>query len=415
MGRDLSRDGQIDQQGRLARSEIYYSYQSMSIISPWLFPAKRRRQHHFKRKKRAWKNPIIIACTAFLLMVLLVCSALGASYYYYVTNIKPSLTSFERPVSRDHDELALSQPVDFSLIAGRSWNILLLGSDNDGKFTFPQILTQVMMVVHIDTVNNVVSMVSIPRDSWVAVPEVGGMHKIDQAFLLGAQRDNSFEGGVRLARLTIEQDYGITIDRYAWVGLDGFAKVIDTLGGIDVDITHPVVDDTYPNDSGTSSNPNNPYAYTRLYLAPGPQHLTGEQALEYVRTRHSDQIGDIGRTERQQQVLTALKPKLTSPNMLATFAQLLKSLDKKFYTDLSEQEVLAMAEYGHMLSSNTVQHVTLGPGQGQQNYGNLATIYDPTLEANQDVVIPHCENIQPVINHVFGLGDAQSCHVLGSG
>ena len=415
MGRDLSRDGQIDQQGRLARSEIYYSYQSMSIISPWLFPAKRRRQHHFKRKKRAWKNPIIIACTAFLLMVLLGCSALGASYYYYVTNIKPSLTSFERPVSRDHDELALSQPVDFSLIAGRSWNILLLGSDNDGKFTFPQILTQVMMVVHIDTVNNVVSMVSIPRDLWVAVPEVGGMHKIDQAFLLGAQRDNSFEGGVRLARLTIEQDYGITIDRYAWVGLDGFAKVIDTLGGIDVDITHPVVDDTYPNDSGTSSNPNNPYAYTRLYLAPGPQHLTGEQALEYVRTRHSDQIGDIGRTERQQQVLTALKPKLTSPNMLATFAQLLKSLDKKFYTDLSEQEVLAMAEYGHMLSSNTVQHVTLGPGQGQQNYGNLATIYDPTLEANQDVVIPHCENIQPVINHVFGLGDAQSCHVLGSG
>ena len=415
MGRDLSRDGQIDQQGRLARSEIYYSYQSMSIISPWLFPAKRRRQHHFKRKKRAWKNPIIIACTAFLLMVLLGCSALGASYYYYVTNIKPSLTSFERPVSRDHDELALSQPVDFSLIAGRSWNILLLGSDNDGKFTFPQILTQVMMVVHIDTVNNVVSMVSIPRNSWVAVPEVGGMHKIDQAFLLGAQRDNSFEGGVRLARLTIEQDYGITIDRYAWVGLDGFAKVIDTLGGIDVDITHPVVDDTYPNDSGTSSNPNNPYAYTRLYLAPGPQHLTGEQALEYVRTRHSDQIGDIGRTKRQQQVLTALKPKLTSPNMLATFAQLLKSLDKKFYTDLSEQEVLAMAEYGHMLSSNTVQHVTLGPGQGQQNYGNLATIYDPTLEANQDVVIPHCENIQPVINHVFGLGDAQSCHVLGSG
>ncbi len=197
-------------------------------------------------------------------MVLLGCSALGAGYYYYVTNIKPSLTSFERPVSRDQDEPALSQPVDFSLIAGRSWNILLLGSDNDGKFTFPQILTQVMMVVHIDTVNNMVSMVSIPRDSWVAVPEVGGMHKIDQAFLLGAQRDNSFEGGVRLARLTVEQDYGITIDRYAWVGLDGFAKVIDTFGGVNVDITHPVVDDTYPNDSGTSSNPNNPYAYNRL-------------------------------------------------------------------------------------------------------------------------------------------------------
>jgi LCP family protein required for cell wall assembly len=350
-----------------------------------------------------------------LLVVLLGCSALGAGCYYYVTNIKPSLTSFERPVGRDQNEPALSLPVDFSIITGRSWNILLLGSDNDGKFTFPRILTQVMMVVHIDTVNNIVSMVSIPRDSWVAVPEVGGMHKIDQAFLLGAQRGNSFESGVRLARLTVEQDYGITIDRYAWVGLDGFAKVIDMLGGVNVDITHPVVDDTYPDDNGTSSDPRNPYAYTRLYLAPGPQRLTGEQALEYVRTRHSDQIGDIGRTERQQQVLTALKPKLTSLNMLANVAQLLESLDKKFYTDLSEQELLAMAEYGRMLSSNTVQHVTLGPGHGQQNYGDLATVYDSTLGADQDVVIPHCENIQPVINHVFGLGDAQSCHILGSG
>ena len=372
--------------------------------------------YHFKKKKREWE-PVTIACTGFLLLMLLGCGALSTGYYYYKTNIQPSLTSFERPVSREQGEPALSQPVDSSIITGRSWNILLLGSDNDGKFTFPEILTQVMMVIHIDTVNNTVSMVSIPRDSWVAMPEVGGMHKIDQAFLLGAQRDNSFEGGVRLARLTVEQDYGITIDRYAWVGLDGFAKVIDTLGGVDIDITHPIVDDTYPDDSATSSDPNNPYAYTRLYLPPGPQHLTGEQALEYVRTRHADQIGDIGRTERQQQVLESLKPKLASSNVLGMVTQLLKNLDKKFYTDLSEQEMLAMADYGHTLSSNTVsntvQHITLGPGQDKQDYGDLATVYDPALAMNQDVIIPHCENIQPVINRIFGLGNLQSCNVTG--
>lgn len=330
-------------------------------------------------------------------------------YLYFMTKIQPSLTSFLRPVSRDRDEPALSSPSGASITTEKAWNILLLGSDNDGKFAFPNILTQVMMVLHIDMVKNTVSMVSIPRDSWVAVPEVGGMHKIDQAFLLGTQRDKTFEGGVRLARLTIEQDYGIAIDRYAWVGLDGFAKVIDILGGVDVDITHPVVDDTYPDDSSVDSN--DPYGYTRLYLAPGPQHLSGQQALEYVRTRHSDQIGDIGRTERQQQVLEALKLKLAGADVISSVPQFLQSLHTKFYTDLSEQEMLTMADYGRTLSSKAIQHITLGPGEDKQDYGELATVYDPALAAEQDVIIPHCENIQPLINYVFGLGNMQTCNV----
>src|SRR5438128_9957902 len=106
------------------------------------------------------------------------------------------------------------------------------------------------------------------------------MHKIDQAFFLGAVHHNSFDDWVRLARLTIEKDYGITIDRYAWVGLGGFAKVIDTLGGLDIDVTHPIVDDTYPDDTG--ANANNPNDYKRIYNAPGPQQLNGPAALKYV-------------------------------------------------------------------------------------------------------------------------------------
>src|SRR5439155_23796570 len=112
-------------------------------------------------------------------------------------------------------------------------------------------------IVQVDSVNNTVTIVSITRDSWVNVTEVGGvggMHKIDQAFILEASQHNSFNEGVRLARLTIEKDYGITIDRYAWVGLDGFAQVIDTLGGLDIDVIHPVVDDVYPDDTGKNAH-----------------------------------------------------------------------------------------------------------------------------------------------------------------
>ena len=412
MGNNMLKDDRVIQEEKVPCKEVSNWYKNSYPISQLLFPLERKRL--IKEKKRVWK-PVMIAGASFLLLILICFGVLGVGYYYYLTNIQPSITSFERPVSRDQSESIPSQPADTSIITGRSWNILLLGSDDDRKFAFPQILTQVMMLVHIDTLNNTIHMVSIPRDSWVPVPKVGGMHKIDQAFLLGAQHDKSFEGGIRLARMTVEQDYGVSIDRYAWVGLDGFANVIDMVGGVDIDITHPVVDDVYPDDNEVDSDPNNPYAYTRVYLTPGPQHLTGKQALQYVRTRHSDQIGDIGRTERQQQLLASLKLKLTSSTLLEHIPQLLKSLKDKFYTDLSEQEMLAMANYGRTLSYKAIKHITLGPGQDKQNYGHLTTLYDPSLGMDQSVIVPHCGNIQPVINHIFGLGNVQSCQMLGSG
>ncbi len=367
-----------------------------------------------KRKAR----PLTIALSLFGIFLLIVCGGLSFGYYYYEQNVAKPLDSFIHPVSRGKDELAISNaPLagtptigSYGSVAGKQWNVLLLGSDNDEKYTFPAVLTQVMMVVHIDTVNNTVSMVSIPRDSWVNVPDEG-MHKIDQAFLLGASQNDSFDDGVRLARLTVEQDYGIPIDRYAWVGLGGFAKVIDTLGGVDIDVTHPIVDDTYPDDTGR--NANNPNAYQRLDIAPGPQHLDGEQALEYVRSRHADLVGDIGRTERQQQVLDALRQKLNVTSVITNFSSLIKDLSGQVYTDFSEQEMLSFANFGRTLNVNDIQRLTLGPGSGSQDYGDYSTVYDSSAGADQDVIIPNCSTIQPVIDQIFDMGTEQSCNVTG--
>lgn len=361
--------------------------------------------------KKRWSLFVRILIIVFLLIVLAGGYSLVYGYYY----VQSSVSTFIRPVSRGPDEPSNDVIPSDSNVTGQSWNILLLGSDNDGKYSFPALLTQVMMVVRVDTANNTVTMISIPRDSWVYVPEVGGvggMHKIDQAFILGASQHNSFDDGVRSARLTIEKDYGITIDRYAWVGLDGFAKVINTLGGLDIDVTHPIVDDIYPDDTGKSAN--NPFAYKRLYIAPGPQHLNGQEALEYVRSRHADLVGDIGRTQRQQQVLQALKQKLNVGSILANLSQLFNDLKGSVYTDLSEQEIVGFAGFGHNLPANAIEHITLGPGRGSQDYGDYSDVYDPSVGAQQSVVIPNCSNIQPVINSVFGLGDYwQSCNVTG--
>jgi polyisoprenyl-teichoic acid--peptidoglycan teichoic acid transferase len=366
------------------------------------------------KKTRSKKRPrwVRVGITVVLVLLVLFGGAVAYGYYYFQTTIQKPISTMIHPVQRGKDEPQLDSPIPTnSTVTGRVWNILLLGSDNDQKFNFPDVLTQVMMVVHIDTIHDTVMMLSIPRDSWVYVPEVGGMHKIDQAFALGAEQNNSFENGVRLARLTIEKDYGIPIDRYAWVGLDGFSKVIDTLGGIDIDVTHPIVDDAYPEDTGNSAN--TPYNYQRLYLTPGPQHLDGEQALEYVRSRHADLVGDLGRTQRQQQVLEALKQRLKLTTVLTSIPRLLADMSGYLYTDISEQELLGFALFGRTFPSNQIQHITLGPGLSNQDYGDEATVYDPSAGAGQDVIIPRCQNIQPVINRLFGLGNAQSCNVKG--
>jgi LCP family protein required for cell wall assembly len=363
-----------------------------------------------KRRPR-WPRVVLTIC---LLLLLLGGGTAAYGYYYFNTNIQAPLAKIIHPVSRGGNEPNNNVAPDTGSIMGRSWNILLLGSDDDGKYNFPSVLAQVMMVVHVDTVNNSVYMVSIPRDSWVYVPDRGSMHKIDQAFELGANQRGSFDDGVREARLTVETDYGITIDRYAWVGLSGFARVIDTLGGIDIDLTHPIVDDMYPDDTHTN-HPNDLYALKRLYLVPGPQHLNGLQALEYVRSRHADLVGDIGRTQRQQQVLEALKKKLNVTSVLTNLPHLIADLKGQVYTDLSEQEIISFAYYGRGLPSSAIQRITLGPGTGAQHFGDYATIYDPTARANQDVIIPNCTAIQPVMNHIFGLGDTQSCNVAGPG
>src|SRR5260370_21537852 len=363
--------------------------QRLSEIPPGKLPPSKRTASRYSRRMRTF---IYI----FLLFALLVGGALAYGYSYFESTIQAPLVKFFHPVSRGNNE----PPPDYSAITGRPWNILLLGSDNDNKYSFPALLTQVMMVVHVDPDNNSVSMISIPRDSWVYMSLNGGMHKIDQPFLFGAAPHNNFDDGVRAARQTIEQDYGITIDRYAWVGLSGFASVIDTLGGVDIDVTHPIVDDTYPND--TRANPNDPFAVKRLYLAPGPQHLNGLEALEYVRSRHADLVGDIGRINRQQEILQALKNKLTVPNIINHFQQLITDLAGKVYTDMSPQEILAFANFGRTLPSSGIQRITLGPGTGNQNYGQLFQVYDSSIKADQDVVLPHCENIGPLFSSIFG-------------
>jgi LCP family protein required for cell wall assembly len=182
----------------------------------------------------------------------------------------------------------IAQPKD-------AFTVLLLGSDDDDKFYAEHVLTQSMILVRVVPSAHSVTMLSIPRDLYVPL-STGGTAKIDGAYSYG---------GAGAAIATVQNDFGVHVDAYIWIGLLGLIKLIDAIGGIDVVTSNPVVDDLYPQDIFSS----NPYGYSRVAVLAGPQHLDGIHAMQYVRSRHGDRESDIGRSKRQQQVLIAIRQK----------------------------------------------------------------------------------------------------------
>jgi LCP family protein required for cell wall assembly len=182
---------------------------------------------------------------------------------------------------------------------GPGTNWLLVGSDSrEGLDTDRQAelgtgdtagrRTDTVMLVHIPEGEGKPTMVSLPRDSYVAIPG-HGKDKLNAAFAYG---------GSQLLSRTVEDATGVRIDHYAEIGLGGFADITDAIGGVDMCIKEPLHD---------------PKA--NLDLQPGCQNLAGPQALGYVRTRASAR-GDLDRVEHQREFLAALTEKASSPWVL---------------------------------------------------------------------------------------------------
>jgi LCP family protein required for cell wall assembly len=176
------------------------------------------------------------------------------------------------------------------------------------------------------------------------------------AFKYGYQK-GGFPGGVSLARRVVEKLFNVPIDYYAWVGLQGFSNVINTFNGITLDIQHPVLDDRYPNDIHSPD----PYGYRRIFIPPGWQHMNGTQALEYVRSRHGDAVGDIGRSSRQRQLLTALRQKINTLSVVTRLPALVSDLQDSVRTDLGFQQMFELDQLSHQIHGVNITQRGLPP------------------------------------------------------
>jgi LCP family protein required for cell wall assembly len=205
-----------------------------------------------------------------------------------------------------------------------------------------------MILVNIDPVTKKAAIMSIPRDMKLIIPGYG-VQKINAAYAYG-DANNVPGGGPGLTIRTIEANFGIRINYFAEVDFNGFIKIVDTLGGVTLDVRYPIKDDTYP-----ASGDN----YMRIYFPSGWQHMDGTRALEYARTRHAD--NDSMRSERQQQVLLALRQQAITMDLLPKARDLITEVGDSVRTDLSLTQLLQLARLGSQISSDNITSYSLDP------------------------------------------------------
>lgn len=267
-------------------------------------------------------------------------------------------------------------------------NILLAGNSADDAGHDGANLTDSIMIVSLDTVNNKVFMLSIPRDLWLNIPGYGH-HKINEAYVDGLNDNFSqsgyFPGGMGQLQQVIEQNLGITLNYYALVNYSAFKESVDAVGGIDVTIASSDKRGLFdPSIDWTTKGP-------LVKLTNGPHHLTGEQSLDLARARGDDYRSygfansDFDRTLNQRMMLVALKTKAVTAGVLANPAKLSSLSDaigNNVKTNFNLSEVRRLYDLSKNIDPNSIQSLSLNDANGK----NLLANY--TSSDGQSALIP---------------------------
>lgn len=212
-------------------------------------------------------------------------------------------------------------------------SILVMGTDDKVE----QGRSDTMMVATVNLPQKKTVLLSIPRDSRVQIPGYG-VDRINAAYV---------HGGATLARSAAEELLGRPMDYYMKTDFSGFQKIVDAMGGIEIDVEKRMV---YRDHAQNLT----------INLRPGRHLLKGYDAMGYVRFRH-DAMGDIGRIERQQKFMHAVLERMTSPAMLPRLPFLLNSMRDCVKTDIPASDFLTLARLGKGLNqSNLVTEMVPG-------------------------------------------------------
>jgi LCP family protein required for cell wall assembly len=275
------------------------------------------------------------------------------------------------------DEASIKQNVEYDEKTG-TVNILIVGVDEiPGEKTRR---SDTIAVASLDIEEKTIRIISIPRDTRVQIPE-RGWEKLNHAFAYG---------GVELLHETVVNLLGIPIQYYAIVNYDSFPKLVDLIGGVDINVNKHL---RYTDRAGG----------VYIDIPKGQQHMDGKTALDYVRFRH-DAMGDIGRVDRQQRFYRAVFQKMKEPEMLSKIPEILKQGLEMVDTNMTVSQAIQLVAYLKDIPSyNTV--IAMLPGRSAYIAGvsywipdlsaasELLTAVPEELEASGDEVAPEKDTL----------------------
>lgn len=314
---------------------------------------------HTHKSPRRSKVRFVGASAAVILFV-----ACGFAYHELTHPLTHG--QLTRPVSRNFSQPRI--PSDPSRTT-----ILLMGTDTRPGDTGGN--SDVMVLCSIDRDNQRIELLSIPRDTKVQFPD-GHYAKINQAMQIG---------GPPLVESLVEKLVDEPIDNYALTHFGGLVNIINTIGGVTVNVPERMYYNT-----GDSQ-------YNIINLRKGTQTLTGQQALGFVRFRH-DALGDIGRTERQQEFLTALGHQMLKPASIPRLPAIARECWSTVDTDMNLLEVMSLCARATKYENYTIIHETL-PGSFHDP--------NPQVPGDQSYWIVNPDQAKYVAKNLFVRGNVQ--------
>lgn len=312
-------------------------------------------------KKRKLKKRFFLI---MIPLILLLSAGIFAGYLYIKADsvLKDSFDDEGREKSELRDKIVDPKVDDVS--------VLIMGVDeSDKRENSDSARTDTLMVATLNKEERSIKLLSIPRDSWVYIPEVDYINKINHAHAYG---------GTKATIDTVENLLEIPIDYYVKINFEAFIKVVDSLNGITVDVPYELQEQ----DSKDKAN--------AIHLYPGEQLLNGEEALALARTRKLD--NDIERGKRQQEIIKSIIDKSISLNSILKYDDIIEAIGGNMTTNMTFSEMKSFIAYGVQGNDLKIDTLTL-EGEDMWVYNPNKLYYyeldEEALEETKQVLKEH--------------------------
>ncbi len=338
------------------------------------------------QKATTFDQSLLARALIAFLFPLFVCGGLAAGFYFYDT-VRFYVARVTLPEYRLEIPSKVAQPAPLELptlqapnvAAGERINVLLMGIDRRPDEKCP-CRSDTMIVATFDPRAKTGGMLSIPRDLYVPIPAPGaGENRINTALFYGEVAKFP-GGGPALAKKTVEYNLGIPIHYYVIVDFFGFQKIVDTLGGIDIDVPTAIHDDQYPTMD---------YRTMTVDIPAGRVHMNGDLALKYARVRHGS--NDFERSRRQLQVILAIRDRALRIDAISRLPQLVTQLRDTVQTDIPAQVVLLIGPQAREVKPSDIKTRTI----------DQTMTLEIVINTGADVLWPERSKIALVVQELF--------------